>query len=337
MSPISLLPRSLLLRSTISSASSLFSASRSLSITSSKRTSTPPSSSSPSPAKPVYTPLATAKAQADGAAKVDGVVLSETNKAEKTYGRFWKAVNIKHTPEGIQILLDARPLRTPGGKPLLIPSNRAPVAFLIANEWENQKQILKNHALPMTSLATRALDSLAPTATSSEGLGQSKTHSEVCAALLRYLGTDTICFQEVRQHGDLVKLQEERWDPVLDWVREEYGLEVKVHDSLFSSRQPPATTAKLAEIISNYSSWKLAAFERAVYTTKSFLLALALVEGRLTVEEASLASHVEVDSQIRLWGEVEDTHDVDFQDVRRQLGSVKCFLIDSDATESNAA
>lgn len=30
-------------------------------------------------------------------------------------------------------------------------------------------------------------------------------------------------------------------------------------------------------------------------------------------------------------------HDVDFQDVRRQLGSVKCFLIDSDATESNAA
>jgi chaperone required for assembly of F1-ATPase len=51
----------------------------------------------------------------------------------------------------------------------------------------------------------------------------------------------------------------------------------------------------------------LAAFERAVYTTKSFLIALALVEGRITVEQASLASQVEVDSQIDIWGEVEDS------------------------------
>lgn len=67
-----------------------------------------------------------------------------------------------------------------------------------------------------------------------------------------------------------------------------------------------------------------------MYTTKSFLVALALVEGRLTVEEASLASHVEVDSQIDVWGEVEDTHDVDYQDVRRQLGSVRCLLLEVD-------
>lgn len=44
-----------------------------------------------------------------------------------------------------------------------------------------------------------------------------------------------------------------------------------------------------------------------MYTTKSFLIALALLEGRLTVEEAALASQVEVDSQIDLWGEVEDS------------------------------
>lgn len=82
---------------------------------------------------------------------------------------------------------------------------------------------------------------------------------------------------------------------------------VNVHASLFSSRQPAPTNEKLGSFIAAYSSWKLAAFERAVYTTKSFLLALALVEGRLTVEECALASQVEVDSQIRLWGEVEDS------------------------------
>lgn len=47
--------------------------------------------------------------------------------------------------------------------------------------------------------------------------------------------------------------------------------------------------------------------ERATYSSKSLIISLALVMGRLTVEEASLAASVEVDSQIERWGEVEDS------------------------------
>ncbi len=46
---------------------------------------------------------------------------------------------------------------------------------------------------------------------------------------------------------------------------------------------------------------------RAVYSTKSFIIALALVKGRITAEEAASASRVEVQSQINRWGEVEDS------------------------------
>lgn len=46
--------------------------------------------------------------------------------------------------------------------------------------------------------------------------------------------------------------------------------------------------------------------ERATYTSKSFLIALALVMKRITVEQAAKAAHVEVNSQIEKWGEVED-------------------------------
>ena len=53
-----------------------------------------------------------------------------------------------------------------------------------------------------------------------------------------------------------------------------------------------------------YKSWT--AVERATYTTKSLIIALALVHGRLTAEQAALASQVEVASQIERWGEVED-------------------------------
>ena len=49
------------------------------------------------------------------------------------------------------------------------------------------------------------------------------------------------------------------------------------------------------------------AFERAAYASKSFIIALALCRGRLTAEQAAQASHVEVRSQIEIWGEVEDS------------------------------
>lgn len=46
--------------------------------------------------------------------------------------------------------------------------------------------------------------------------------------------------------------------------------------------------------------------ERATYTTKSFLIALALVKKQLSIEQAAKAAQIEVDSQIQRWGEVED-------------------------------
>jgi len=52
------------------------------------------------------------------------------------------------------------------------------------------------------------------------------------------------------------------------------------------------------------------AFERAAYASKSFIIALALCRGHLTAEQASQASHVEVRSQIEIWGEVEDSQSI---------------------------
>ena len=49
-----------------------------------------------------------------------------------------------------------------------------------------------------------------------------------------------------------------------------------------------------------------AAMERATYTSKSFLIALALVKKHITAEHAAQLAHVEVNSQIEKWGEVED-------------------------------
>lgn len=54
--------------------------------------------------------------------------------------------------------------------------------------------------------------------------------------------------------------------------------------------------------------------ERATYTTKSFIVALALVKRQLTAEQAAETAQVEVNSQIERWGEVEDCELLSWQE-----------------------
>jgi len=131
----------------------------------------------------------------------------------------------------------------------------------------------------------------------------------------------------------LVRLQREHWDPLLDWVRAEFDIEIITSYSVLFSSQPKASKQKLDQIMTGFDRWQMAgqyygpltmscskssiltlfllsAMERVTYTTKSFLIALALVHKRLTAEQAALAAQVEVSSQIERWGEVEDCTDI---------------------------
>jgi len=117
-------------------------------------------------------------------------------------------------------------------------------------------------------------------------------------------------------------MQKEHWDPLFAWVKQKFGVEVAIADGLAPARQSKATNQKMTEILEEMDVWELAgeleercareradnlAFERAAYASKSFIIALALCRGHLTAEQASQASHVEVRSQIEIWGEVEDS------------------------------
>jgi len=194
---------------------------------------------------------------------------------------------------------------------------------LVATEWENQDKLLKTHALPMTSLVSRAIDAM----------HDEPTRAQVREALLKYLYTDTICFHQDYPDA-LVELQKKHWDPIISWARDTFKIQIHTFDSIFSTPQPAETLAKLDRVVSKLDPWQMAALERATYSSKSFLIGLALVLGKITVEEAALASTVEVSSQIQRWGEVEDSHDVDHQDVRRQLASAASLLEGSSLSSS---
>ncbi|ORY31266.1 hypothetical protein BCR39DRAFT_527206 [Naematelia encephala] len=267
---------------------------------------------------PVYIPSRRFTAQSVLRAQVaPGPALSQTNRAEITLRRFWKTVHIKREEDGTyQITLDHRNLKTPSGALLRVPPQRRLLALLVAHEWDNQDEVLKQHALPLTSLASRAID----------GLSNDQTRQRVIDDLLRYLETDTICFPSDRPDA-LVRLQKEHWDPLHQWLKDEYGVQLVLAEGFAPARQSEETVKVLRGLVEKMDNFELAAFERAAYASKSFVIALALCTGRLSADAAAHAAHVEVTSQIEKWGEVEDTHDVDHHDIRRSLGSAACALV----------
>ncbi|KAK7014987.1 hypothetical protein R3P38DRAFT_2787104 [Favolaschia claudopus] len=220
--------------------------------------------------------------------------------------RFWKSATVDKRNGSWTVLLDNRPLKTPAGNILVLPPQKSLVATLVAAEWENQETLLKHHALPMTALASRAIDAMV----------DETNRSQVSQALLEYLDTDTICFHE-DYPPQLVDLQAQHWDPLLSWARSTFDVELHMFNSLLSNSQPDKTKSRMNEILSTFDQWEMAgtatvmqwglAMERATYSTKSFIIALALVKKHLSVEQAALAAQVEVASQIQRWGEVEDS------------------------------
>lgn len=122
-------------------------------------------------------------------------------------------------------------------------------------------------------------------------------------------------------------LQAQYWNPIIEWINKKYGLKIVTTDGILRIKQTPETITKFREIIEAYDSYKLAAFEKAVLRSKSFMIGLALVEREISVEFATNAALVETIFQQKRWGEVEDSHDVDKEDMKRQLGSAVCSLM----------
>lgn len=54
-----------------------------------------------------------------------------------------------------------------------------------------------------------------------------------------------------------MQAQEKHWTPILNWVREEYGLDIKVSQGITFVQQDEATKNRLREIVSSMSDIEL--------------------------------------------------------------------------------
>ena len=54
------------------------------------------------------------------------------------------------------------------------------------------------------------------------------------------------------------------------------------------------------------------------------------IRDSIEAEQAALAAEVETASQVAAWGVIDDSHDVDHAELRRQLASVACAQVSTE-------
>jgi ATP synthase F1 complex assembly factor 2 len=253
----------------------------------------------------------------------------------------------------LQVFLDSRPLRHPQTKEIIrIPLSKPNLATALALEWDlltSAQQATRQHLIPLTSLVCRALDIQADDAADTPA--SAKIRTTIATAVLRYLDTDSLlCWAPPASEIDLKNeageslrdVQKRTADEIVSFMTTHVWPGIKIEPvldghSIVPNKQAEGVREVVQGWIMGLNSWEIAGLERAVLATKSLVAAARFVTewsegpvgaGRLNqgevfgVETAAKATSLEVDWQTEQWGEVEDTHDVNKEDIRRQLGSV---------------
>jgi chaperone required for assembly of F1-ATPase len=203
--------------------------------------------------------------------------------------RFYKDVAINDEGGGpASLLLDGKPVRTPGKAHLALPTRA--LAEAVAEEWRAQQERIDPLTMPLTKLVNSAID------------GVTGREQAVFDDILKYAGSDLLCY---RAQGPtaLVASQARHWDPVLAWAKATLDAPLALAEGIVHVAQPKASLEGIRRALEGLDPFSLAALHVMTSLTGSALLALAVAKGRLTREEAWQAAHVDEDFQISQWGE----------------------------------
>jgi chaperone required for assembly of F1-ATPase len=227
-----------------------------------------------------------AKKDSANAPPVDAAKTTQKTSLAK---RFYKEVAIKDEGEGrASLRLDGKPVRAPGKAPLVLPT--LALAEAIAGEWRAQKERIDPTTMPLTKLASSAID------------GVSGHEQAVIDDILAFAGADLLCYRAQGPRG-LVEAQAKHWDPVLAWAKDALRAPLMLSQGIVHIAQPGASLDRLKKSLVGRDVFSLAALHVMTSLTGSALLALAVALGRMTPEEAWGAAHVDEDWQISQWGE----------------------------------
>uniref|UniRef100_T1J1S3 ATP synthase mitochondrial F1 complex assembly factor 2 n=1 Tax=Strigamia maritima TaxID=126957 RepID=T1J1S3_STRMM len=225
--------------------------------------------------------------------------------------RFYQQARINQSDGQYEVCLDHRKLKTPLGSVLEVPSHA--LALAVAQEWNIQRNVINLNTMHLTSLCNTALDN-----------PMRYTTQSLVGHVLEYLETDTLCFPQLEPE-ELAKLQGEKWDPLVLWFEKRF--DVRLDRSSVIGGQVVSSTVKdiITRQLLSYNFWALIGMFSAVETLKSLVLALAVVERRLSCASAVDLARLETEFQISRWGNVEWAHEIELMDSRARVAAATLF------------
>ncbi|WP_421935769.1 ATP12 family chaperone protein [Phenylobacterium sp.] len=201
--------------------------------------------------------------------------------------RFYKAVTVIEADGGFGVQLDGRNLRTPKAQLMRLPTRAA--AEQVAEEWAAQTDVIEMATMHATRLANTAI----------ETIGDSR--DGVADQVAQYAGSDLVCYFAT-DPAALVARQEAAWLPVLERIAAEEGVRLERSQGIVHRDQPSTSLTRVREIALSLSDFQLAGLAFGVALFGSAVLAIGLLRGWLTADEAFDLSRVDEAYQEEKWG-----------------------------------
>lgn len=202
--------------------------------------------------------------------------------------RFYKKVEAIQNNEYFVVQLDARSIKTPGMNTVELPTLK--LAEILAREWDAQEKEINPMTMPATRLVNTAID------------GITSDPQAIMEDIVKFAGSDLLCYRADNPAG-LVENQIKHWDPIIDWASEDLGANFELAEGVLHTVQPKEALAVFGTHLKRHNHpIALAALHTFTSLTGSAIIALALAEGEIELEQAWTAAHVDEDWQISLWG-----------------------------------
>jgi chaperone required for assembly of F1-ATPase len=201
--------------------------------------------------------------------------------------RFYTAVDVAPEGGGFAVKLDSKPIRTPGGHGLVLPTQA--LAEQVAQEWASQGETLEIAGMHATRLANTAIDAVAAS--------RQATADQVAS----YAASDLICYFATEPQA-LVERQNAHWGPVLARIEEEAKITFIRAAGIIHQAQPDETLAEVRRLALGLDDFGLAGLAFGAALFGSAILALALQRGWLSGEQAFELSRLDEAWQEEQWG-----------------------------------
>ncbi len=200
--------------------------------------------------------------------------------------RFYHATGIERRSDHWQVVLDGRPVKTPGKRTLALPTQA--LAQALAAEWAAQGETVQPETMPLTQYACSALDRVAP------------ARGQVIGHAAAYAETDLLAYP-APEPPELRARQDALWLPVLEHL-ERLGWTVRQSSGLVPLDQAPETRARAAAWLEGQETLTLTALASLVQTSGSFFLTYLHAQGALKIDEVIEACSLEERFGLETWG-----------------------------------